>query len=144
MVQQLPRKRSVSSFPSKQLEAGSGTPSTTTPSNQKPRESKSTPYQSAQYQILLETKGSFMHKSELGITDASKSFCQTLLKAEQIFPEHSLFQDDLFDKTCDIIQARNEAKVIQDIAQLIVPSAQSLATRGAKSLKILIKSVNEG
>jgi hypothetical protein len=47
MVQQLLRKRSLSSFLGKQLEAGFGIPSTTTPSDQKPRESKSTPYQTA-------------------------------------------------------------------------------------------------
>ncbi|KAI9676667.1 MAG: hypothetical protein M1829_002985 [Trizodia sp. TS-e1964] len=144
MAQQLSRKKSVSSLPGKQFDTDSGTPSAITPSDQKPREFKSTPYLSAQYQIVLETKGGFMRKSELGITDASKSFCQTLLEAEQVFPEDSLFQDDLFDETCDMIQARNEAKVIQDIARLIVPSAQSLATRGARSLKVLIESVNEG
>jgi hypothetical protein len=32
-------------------------------------------------------------------------------------------------KTCEMIQDRNEAKVIQYIARLIVPSAQSLASR---------------
>ena len=66
------------------------------------------------------------------------------LEAEQIVPKDSLFQDDLFDETCEMIQDRNEAKVIQDIARLIVPSAQSLAIRGAKCLKSLIESVNEG
>jgi hypothetical protein len=57
-----------------------------------------------------------MHKSDLGIADTSKTVCQTLLKAQQIVPEDSLFQDDLFDETCEMIQDRNEAKVIQDIA----------------------------
>jgi hypothetical protein len=85
-----------------------------------------------------------MRKSELGITDTSKTVCRTLLEAEQIVPEDSLFQDDLFDETYEMIQDRNEAKVIQDIARLIVPSAQSLAIRGAKRLKTLIESVNEG
>ncbi len=85
-----------------------------------------------------------MYKSELGITDISKTVCQTLLKAKQIVPEDSLFQDDLFDKTYEMIQDRNKAKVIQDIARLIVPSPQSLAIRGAKRLKTLIKSINEG
>lgn len=85
-----------------------------------------------------------MRKSELGITDTSKTVCRTLLEAEQTVPEDSLFQDDLFDETCEMIQDRNEAKGIQDIARLIVPSAQSLAIRGAKHLKTLIGSVNEG
>lgn len=138
------RKSSSSSLRGKQSEAGSAAPSSTTPSDQKPREAKSAPYQSPQYKILLETKGSFMRKSDLGIADTSKTVCRTLLEAEQIVPEDSLFQDDLFDETCEMIQDRNEAKVIQDIARLIVPSAQSLAIRGAKRLGALIESVNEG
>jgi hypothetical protein len=140
----LARKKSSSSLRGKQLETGSAAPSSTTPSDQKPREAKSAPYQSPQYRILLETKGSFMRKSDLGIADTSKTVCRTLLEAQQIVPEVSLFQDDLFDETCEMIQDRNEAKVIQDIARLIVPSAQSLAIRGAKHLKTLIESVNEG
>lgn len=138
------RKSSSSSLRGKQSEAGSAAPSSTTPSDQKPREAKSAPYQSPQYKILLETKGSFMRKSDLGIADTSKTVCRTLLEAEQIVPEDSLFQDDLFDETCEMIQDRNEAKVIQDIARLIVPSPQSLAIRGAKRLNTLIESVNEG
>merc|ERR1711964_940898 len=107
-------------------------------------EAKSAPYQSPQYTILLEAKGSFMRKWELGIADVSKIICRTLLEAEQMVPEDSLFEDDIFDETCEMIQDRNEAKVIQDIARLIVPSAESLAIRGAKHLKTLIESVNEG
>ena len=42
-------------------------------------------------------------------------------------PKDSLFRDDLFEKTCRKIEAR----VIQDIARLIVPSAETLATYGA-------------
>ena len=140
----LARKKSFSSLRGKQSEAGSAAPSSTTPSDQRPREAKSAPYQSPQYKLLLETKGSFMRKSELGISDTSKTVCRTLVKAEQRVPEDSLFQDDLFDETCEMIQDRNEAKIIQDIARLIVPSAQSLAIRGAKHLNTLIESVNEG
>ena len=96
----LARKKSSSSLRRKQSEASSVTPSSTTPSDQKPREAKSTPYQSPQYETLLATKGSFMDKSELGITNASKSLCQTLLDAEQTVPQDSLFRDDLFEETC--------------------------------------------
>ena len=137
----LARKKS---FRGKQSDAGSAAPSSTTPSDQKPREAKSAPYQSPQYKILLETKGSFMRKSELGIADKSKTVCRTLLEAEQIVPEDSLFQDDLFDETCEMIQDRSEAKVIQDIAQLICPPAQVLRIYSAKHLKPLNESVNEG
>lgn len=85
------RKLSFSSLRGKQSEAGSAAPSSTTPSDQKPREAKSAPYQSPQYKILLETTGSFMRKSDLGIADTSKTICRTLLEAEQTVPEDSLF-----------------------------------------------------
>lgn len=140
----LARKKSSSTLYGKQSVAGSSVSSSVTPSDQKPREVKSAPYQSPQYVILLETKGSFMRKSDLGIADTSKTVCRTLLEAEQIVPEDSLFQDDLFEETCEMIQNRNEAKVIQDISRLIVPSAQSLVIRNAKHLNPLIESVNEG
>lgn len=90
--------------------------STVTPSDQQPREVKSSKYRTANYATVLATKGSFMDKSDLGITDASKSFCRTLLEKEQTVPQDSLFRDDLFDRTCRKIQDRNEARVIQDIS----------------------------
>lgn len=83
-----------------------------TPSDQQPREAKSAKYQTANYATLIATKGSFMDKSELGITDTSKDLCQTLLNSEQTVLQDSLFCDDLFDKMCRRIQDRNEAMVI--------------------------------
>ncbi len=53
------------------------------------------------------------------------------------------FRDVLFEKTCRKIEDRTEARVIQDIAQLIVPSAETLATYGATNLDYLIEGVNE-
>ncbi|PVH69777.1 hypothetical protein DL98DRAFT_554269 [Cadophora sp. DSE1049] len=76
--------------------------------NFNPREVKSAPYQSP-----------FIHKSELGIADTSKTVYQTFLKAEQTIPEDLLFQDNLFNETCEMIQDKNKAKVIQNIARLI-------------------------
>jgi hypothetical protein len=116
----------------------------TTPSDQKPREVKSTPYARPSYETVLATKGSFMDEGDLGITDTSKSFCRTLLEKDQAVPPDSLFRDDLFDNTCRKIRDRNETMVIRDIALLIVPSAQTLATYGATHLKHLTESVNEG
>jgi hypothetical protein len=129
----LARKRSSSCLRSKQSEAGSDLPSSTTPSDQKPREVKSTPYQDARYKTILETKGSFMGKSKLDITDASKSLCQTMFMKEQTVPQESLFRDDVFDKTCEKILDRNEARVVQDITRLIFPSSETLSTFGAKN-----------
>ena len=68
--------------------------------------------QDARYKTVLETKGSFMGKSELGITEASKTLCQTIFRKKQTVPEESLFRDDIFDKTCEKIQDRNEARVV--------------------------------
>lgn len=116
----------------------------TTSSNQQTREAKSSKYKTVNYATVLATKGSFMGKSDLGITDASKGFCRKLLEEKQTVPQDSLFRDDIFDRTCRNLQDRNEAMVIRDIALLIVPSAQTLATYGAKDLERLTESVNEG
>jgi len=108
----LARKKSSSSLRSKQLEAGSAAPSSTTPSDQKLREAKSTPYTRPSYETVLATKGSFMGKSDLGITDASETLSQTLLNAQQSVPKDTLFRDDLFYKTCKGVRRRNEAIVV--------------------------------
>jgi hypothetical protein len=140
----LARKNSSSSLRDKSSESGSTAPSSTTPSDQKPREEKSAPYKHARYELLLKTKNSFMDESDLGITDKSKEEYQTLLDADQTVPKDSLFRDDLFKLTCRMIQNKNEARVIQDISLLVVPSAEILTTYGAKHLEILIESTNEG
>lgn len=120
------------------------TASSQTPSDQKPREEKSQPYQSNRYEILLQTKGSFMKKSKQGITEKSKEMCRDLLHEEQCVPGHSLFNNDTFEEACRKLQGKNEARVVQDIARLIVPSAENFATLGAEELEILVESVNEG
>ncbi|KAL8827330.1 MAG: hypothetical protein Q9170_007057 [Blastenia crenularia] len=107
------------------------------------REKKSAPYRNVRYTTLLEGKGSYMYKSDLGITKGSKDLYSRLLRLEQAVPMDSLFRDDLFEKTCRKIEDRNEARVIQDIARLIVPSAETLATYGATNLDYLIEGVNE-
>lgn len=140
----LAKKKSSSSLRSKQSEAGSVTPSSTTPSNQKSREVKSAPYKDARYKTVLATKGSFISKSNLGITDRSKADFQALLNVEQTVPRDSLFGNDLFKSTCEKIQDRNETRVVQDISLLIVPSTEILTTFKAKKLENLIKSVNKG
>lgn len=140
----LARKKSSSSFREKQSDTGSAAPSSATPSDQKPREVKSTPYTRPSYETILATKGSFMSKFELGITDESKTLCRTFLVAEHSVPQDTLFRDDLFEKTCESVRTRNEAMVVRDISPLICPSAQVLWIYGAKHLKPLNESVNEG
>ncbi|KUI60141.1 hypothetical protein VP1G_07378 [Cytospora mali] len=114
-----------------------------TPSDQRPREEKTAPYMNAQYPLLLETKGSYMRKSPLGITDDSKRLCETLLNSDQPTPNGSLFDDDIFESVCDNLANRNEAKIIQDVSRLIVPSAEQYALR-RKHLTHLVENINEG
>ncbi|EER25988.1 hypothetical protein CPC735_044320 [Coccidioides posadasii C735 delta SOWgp] len=116
--------------------------STNTP-GQESREGKSAKYRRATYETVLATLGSYMRKSELGITDKSKNICKNLLENEQPTPENTLFRDDTFEEFCQRLQGKNEPRVIQDIARLIVPSAESLAVDGAKDLRHLVESVNE-
>ncbi|KAK0302016.1 hypothetical protein LTR82_018030 [Friedmanniomyces endolithicus] len=140
----LARKKSATSLGRKKSDASSVTPSSTTPSDEKPRETKSAPYARSSYATILATKGSFMDKSERGITHTSKGLCSSLLEKEQTVPLESLFRDDLFETTCRKIRDRNEAMVIRDIALLIVPSAQTFAIHGATHLERLTESVDEG
>lgn len=122
----------------------SNSATSTTPSDQRPREEKSAPYRDPRYKILLATKGSFMDKSDIGITESSKETYSALLSAEQTMPAESLFQDHLFEQTCRSVEDRNEARVLRDITPLVVPSAEILAMHGSTGLKCLIESANEG
>jgi hypothetical protein len=116
-----------------------------TPSDQRPREEKNAPYKNPSYRILLEIQGdSYMSEYELGITDTSESLCQMLLKKKQPAPKDTIFRDDVFRTTCNKLQGRNEARIFQDLTPLIVPSAETLATLGAKHLDVVVESVNEG
>ncbi|KAL2262446.1 hypothetical protein VTK26DRAFT_1295 [Humicola hyalothermophila] len=135
----LARKKSSSNLSRKR----SNSTTSTTPSDQKPREEKSAPYRDARYPLLLQTKGSYMDISELGITDASKHLVRDLLSSEQPVPKETLFDDEVFVDACRNLENKNEARIIQDISRLIVPSAESLALRN-KNYKRLVESVNEG
>ncbi|KAI4109743.1 MAG: hypothetical protein LQ345_007062, partial [Seirophora villosa] len=107
------------------------------------RESKSVQYRDNRYTTLLATKGSYMGEIDHDIPQSTRDLCRTLLATEQTLPQDSLFRDDLFMTTCAKIQERNEARVVQDIARLIVPSAETLSTYGAKNLNHLIESTIE-
>jgi hypothetical protein len=49
--------------------------SSTTPSDQKPRDEKSAPYRNVRYKTLLATLGSIMDKSKQDILEESKVHC---------------------------------------------------------------------
>ena len=142
----LAQKKSATSLGRKKSNLGSAAWASLDDS--KPKEEKSAPYRDPRFQPLLEDKGSFMRRCEEGLGDSSKKLCKDLLEKEQAFPRDTIFDDECFEDACEMLQNRNEPKVVQDISRLIVPSAESLAIRGgkrnAKHLKSLIESVNEG
>ncbi|KAK5215340.1 hypothetical protein LTR96_011170 [Exophiala xenobiotica] len=140
----LARKKSTASLRRKRSDSESGAPSSTTPSDQKAREEKSSPYKDARYEALLAAKGSFMDASDLGVDGKSRNLIRGLLEKAQPVPKDSLFREDLFNSTFRKIRNRNETRVIRDISQLIVPSAEIFATYGAAALDCLIESTNEG
>ena len=135
----LPVKKAPASLRRKQSDS-----SLTGSSDQKNRESKSTPYRDPRYATLLAAKGSYMDKSDLGIANTSLSSYKTLLSSDQTIPTDSLFRDDVFEATCRSVQDRNESRIIRSISPYIVPSAEHLAIMGATNLKCLIENVNEG
>ncbi|KAF2005978.1 hypothetical protein P154DRAFT_570707 [Amniculicola lignicola CBS 123094] len=143
----LPRKRSKSSLRRKRSDASISTETvqTRTPSDQQPREQKSAPYRHPRYEGQLQERGSFMDDHDEGITTESEKLLAKLLKTPRKPPEHTLFSDDiLFKKTCKSLRGENETKVILRIADLIFPSAEILADRGAKHLEILRETTNAG
>ena len=134
----LPITKTPASLRRKQSDA-----SLTGSSDQKKRESKSTPYRDTRYTTMLETKGSFLRDFDHKLPQTITDICHQLLAKDQIVPQNSLFRDDLFGRFCWKIQDRNEAMIIQDISRLIVPSAMNLAIYGDTHLDVLIESVNE-
>jgi hypothetical protein len=133
MSQSLTRKRSIPSSSNKQSETSSVSF----------REGKNPAVKSRRYENTLASAGIQMGKPELPPTKDCKNLCQRMLDGQQSTPKDSLFRDDLFETACENIRNRNEARVIQDIARLIVPSAETLTTYGAMHLKHLIENVNE-
>ncbi|KAK6212333.1 hypothetical protein LQW54_005466 [Pestalotiopsis sp. IQ-011] len=67
-----------------------------------------------------------------------------MLELGQTLPEHSLFSDEVFAMTFKSLKNQNDAEIIQDIGQLMVPRAKTLAIQGANHLKILEQSANKG
>ena len=119
-----------------------------TSSDQLSRESRGSQYNTPDYEIKLERQGSYMRDHDdiddcVNKEGSVKQICMTFLDGDQTVPQDTLFRDDLFKKICEKIRNRNEAIVIQDIARLIVPSAENLAIYGAKHLIHLYETANE-
>ena len=131
------RKKSVAELRRELLKVNIVAPSETI-------DDKNVVYRSPGYALNLELKKkSYMFESPKGITEDDELFCQMLLTTVQTIPQDTLFRDDLFEITCRNIKQRNEARVVENISLLIVPSAETLATYDATELKNLVFNVNE-
>jgi hypothetical protein len=96
-------KKSTGSLRRKRSDSELPTEGSNTPSDQKSREAKSALYRDARYETLIATKGSFMGKNPLGISDASKNTCRNLLETRQSVRGDTMFRDDLFEETCEAL-----------------------------------------
>ncbi|KAG8528404.1 uncharacterized protein KY384_007322 [Bacidia gigantensis] len=90
------------------------------------------------------TKGGFYGDNhELGISDSSERLCTRLLETTHMPPSDTIFEDDLFKEACQRLSGKNEARVTQDIARLLVSSAETLALRGMKQFNVLVESIRK-
>ncbi|KAL8788734.1 MAG: hypothetical protein Q9213_001548 [Squamulea squamosa] len=144
LEQRFAKRRSIISLRRKRSEISSS--ASMTPSDQRPREEKAAPYRNANYTLLLQTRGnSYLKADVLGISDSSKRLCQNLLGKKHATPRDTIFRDDdSFLAACIRLEGKNEARILKDLTPLLVPSAESLSSLGAKHLDSVVESVNEG
>ena len=107
------------------------------------REGKNPAVKSRRYETILASAGIYMGKPEIPPTNECRSLCQALLHTEQSTPKDTIFRDDLFETACDNIRNKNEARVIQDIGRLLVPSPETLTIFSTTHLKHLIETVDK-
>ncbi len=108
------------------------------------REGKNAAVKSRRYEKLLALADIYMDDDgKVATTIECKALCQTLLNADQTVPYDSLFNDDLFERVCQRVRNKTEARVIRDLSPLLVPSAEILYLRGATNLEHLIETVDE-
>lgn len=138
----LARKKSSASIGRKRSNSGSNASSRT--SNAKTREEKSAPYKDPRYDEILQLANFFTRDDPHGPKPLSVTEYKQLCSKETTLPSDTLFADDVFDKFCERIQVRNEAKIIADLRPLLVPSAETLILKGEISLEHLVESVDEG
>ncbi|CAH0046374.1 unnamed protein product [Clonostachys solani] len=100
------------------------------------------PYRDPLYDMQLSAEDTAMEVPESGITDESESQVRDLLTHEQVFPTGTIFDDGVFAAACRGLQDKSQARIVQDISRLIVPSAETLALRDG-NLRNLVESVKE-
>ncbi|KAM5451727.1 hypothetical protein MaudCBS49596_003554 [Microsporum audouinii] len=101
-------------------------------------------YDDKNFEIFLQSKGSFMEDDEDGISGDSKELCQLLLEKGHIVPPRdTVFDQVAFKSTCRRVETQSEMGVIRIIGELIVPSAECAIGLGHVAFKHLISKVNE-
>ena len=108
------------------------------------REEESAEWRNPTYETKIASGGSYIYKSDLDVTEESKTFCQKLPDSAQTVVQDSLFSNDRFKIACRNIHRENGAMVIQDTTWLVVPSAKNLATCGTTNLENLVENVDRG
>lgn len=136
----LARRHSHSSFVRKILDSSSSTSS----SNGKLPNHNAAPFRDPLHGMFFKPRDSTMEEAapEAGITDESESQVCDLLTHEQVFPTGTIFDDGVFAAACRQLQDKSQARIVQDISRLIVPSAETLALRDG-NLRNLVESVRE-
>ena len=84
-----------------------------------------------------------MRPSQAGLAQEDQRLCQRLLLDDQAVPHNSLFDEELFESFCFLLQGRSEARVYLDLHSLLVPSAENLYISGWKELGNLIQGYND-
>ena len=98
------------------------------------------------YEQLLARAGIYMRQPEprLRLPEAGTSLCRKLVDSKQAIPRGSLFNGNAYESVCEAIASENEARVIQDIARLVVPSPSQLYhLGGASHLRHLKETVDK-
>ncbi|KAK2745567.1 hypothetical protein FQN57_003692 [Myotisia sp. PD_48] len=108
------------------------------------RSQKAKRYENKNFEVYLQTKGSFMKNRAVGINNKSRTLCQQLLTNDFATLCDTVFDDRIFESTCEIIQEKNETAIIRIIGELLVPSAEVAIARGGINFKHLAVSFNEG
>lgn len=138
-TQMLAKKR-----PSSRKRSVDGSTVSSQSSNHMTRDEKSAPYRDPMYEEQLKLKGFDMRIDLDGPNQKSLEMVQTLLEQQPTVPQDSLFAEHKFKGACEMMRNRNEARLVRDVATLIVPSPEIMDLDGNLDGKDLIESVDEG
>lgn len=100
-------------------------------------------YKDVNYQVVLETKGSFMRSSDAGMAEEDKELCERLFTTTQPIVSDPLFSDDHIDRFLSNLCGRSEARIYLDLHPRLVPSVENLHICGRGEFAGLIEGHND-